>query len=131
MAIRCITKDLTLCDYHVQHKLTRKIDLIGVFTAFWTDDLFPRQLPEFCVYAELVNGEGKQRFTARISLKGTDEVIAEYPTGEIYFPDPYVIKPLAIYIGDLLIRESGVYLVKLFQGDHELGEAEFLAGQGD
>lgn len=130
MAIRCITKDLTICDYHEQRPRSRKVDLIGVTTSFWAVDGFPHTVREFCVYAELVNGVGNQTFRIKLFEKGSEDPLREYAPQEVYFPDQFVIKPFAAYISGLTLFAPGVYLIKLFNGVDEIGETEFLAGEG-
>lgn len=130
MGVRLIPKDLIICaNLHIDRQ-SKAYTLNDVFWGFYSLDGFPCNMEEFCVFAQLTNGNGKYAFNLTVNKAGETETLRSYPTPEILFPDEKVVKSLNMRIGDLELPEEGIYEFRLFDGDTELGFTQIYAGDG-
>ena len=112
-SINPVARALTLCDYHMGYS-DGKVDLFGVFDAIRPEQGFPHAHPQFCVFAQLVNGLGEVSFFVDIRSTTDDELIWTTATRRLTFPNRTTLIKLALTIEGCRFDHPGLYLVQLF-----------------
>lgn len=97
-----IAKGLYLCDYHVGYQ-TGKVDLYGLFNAI-RPPVYPHTQRRFCVFAQLVNGQGRIPFFIDIRNAARDELVYTTARNVLSFPVRTAIVQVAMSIVRMLFR---------------------------
>jgi hypothetical protein len=107
MAVVPVAKAMYLCDYHVGYG-NGKVDLYGLFNAIRPEHGFPYSRGRFCVFAQLINGQGQVPFFIDIRFAPTDELVYTTQTRHLMFPDRNTIVQLAMGIEGCQLQSPGV-----------------------
>jgi hypothetical protein len=113
MAVVPVAKAMYLCDYHIGYS-NGKVDLYGLFNAIRPRHGFPYSRSRFCVFAQLINGQGQVPFFIDIRFAQTDALIYTTETRHLTFPNRTTIVQLALAIEGCRFESPGLYLLELF-----------------
>lgn len=105
---------ITLCDTLLIEEGTRKVALIGCFSAL-TARQFPTGPRTFFAYADLTDSEGS--FTAELIVSRLDTQEEIYRTQRsVHFADRLRVVRCGVKVADCRFPAPGEYLVTLFIG---------------
>jgi len=113
MAVVPVAKSLYLCDYHIGYG-NGKGDLYGLFNAIRPEDGFPYETGRFCVFAQLVNGQGQVPFYIDIRFAESEALVHTTETRTLTFTDRMSVVQLALTIEGCQFHSPGLYLLELF-----------------
>lgn len=113
-AIYPFARALFLCDYAVGYE-NGKTDLYGLFNAI-RPVAYPHTQSRFCVFAQLVGGQGKVSFYVDVLFRPRNELIWTTEVRQLDFPDRQTVVQLALEIQRCRFPEPGAYLLELYCG---------------
>ena len=108
-----VAKSLFHCDYHVGYS-DGKVDLYGIFNAIRPQGGYPHTHPQFCVFAQLVNGLGQVPFFVDIRDATSNQLIYTTGTNVLSFPNRTAVVQVALTIQGCTFPGPGLYFVELF-----------------
>lgn len=120
-----VAKGMYLCDYVIGAE-KGKVDLYGLFNAIGPQDGYPYTRGRFCVFAQLVGGQGKVPFFVDIRYAPTDELVYLTETKALDFPDRETIVQMAVGIEGCTFEKPGLYLLELFCDNQWVCDARLL-----
>jgi len=113
MAVVPVARAVYLCDYHVGYS-NGKVDLHGIFNAVRSEEGFPHTVRRFCVFAQLINGQGRVPFFIDIRFARTDQLVYTTEQRHLRFLDRTTIVQMALTIEGCRFQSPGLYLLELF-----------------
>lgn len=122
-----VAKSLFLCDRLVAYRYG-KVDLIGLFNAMRPPNGFPHTREPFCLFAQLIGGQGAVPFYIDIRFARTDELVRTTETRQLIFPDRSTIVQLAMTIEGCQFPEPGRYIIDLYCDNHWVADSRLLVG---
>lgn len=113
MAVVPVAKSIYLCDNHIGYG-NGKVDLYGLFNTIRPENGFPYTRSRFCVFTQLINGQGEVPFFIDIRFAETDALVHTTETRSLTFPDRTTVVQMALTIEGCRFQSPGLYLLELF-----------------
>ncbi len=119
---------VVICDLIIRDELTKKLSLIGVFSAIHGVNLPVTLASSMHLYAALTDGRGEYR--SRIVVRHLETETAVFQAeGPLMFQDPQQVVELNFRLPQVSFPQWGRYEVALFADDQWLGSRTFAVCQ--
>ena len=119
-----IVLSINICDSIIRDEITKKVSLIGLFSAIRVKT-FPSTHSLFHVYAALTNGHGPYKTSLKIVSVEDNKVILQID-GDLNFIDPLQIVELNIGLQGVSFNKAGKYGVQIWCNDSLIGSRDFM-----
>ncbi len=117
---------VVICDLIIRDEMTKKLSLIGVFSAIHGVQL-PIVLPaSMHLYAALTDGRGEYRSRITVRHLETETVIFQ-AEGPLMFQDPQQVVELNMKLPHVSFPHWGRYEIALYADEQFLGSRTFTA----
>lgn len=115
---------IVICDLIIRDELTKKLTLVGVFSAVYGNKLPVVLAGSMHLYAALTDGRGE--YKSRIVIRHLDsEAVIFQAEGPLVFQDPQQVVELNIKLPQVSFPQWGRYEISLYSEDQLLGSRTF------
>jgi hypothetical protein len=115
---------IVICDLIIRDELTKKLTLVGVFSAIYGAKLPVVLSGSMHLYAALTDGRGEYKSRIMIRHLETEAVIFQ-AEGPLVFQDPQQVVELNIKLPQVSFPQWGRYEIALFAEEQLLGSRTF------
>ena len=115
---------INICDTVIRDEMTKKISLIGLFSAIRTHN-FPCTHNQIYVYVALTEGHGKYKTEIRF-LEADNETPIAGIAGELDFASPLHVAELNTCWQQLCFPRPGQYIVQVLCDNQFVGSRRFM-----
>ena len=119
-----IVLSINICDTIIRDEITKKVSLMGLFTAIKANT-FPVTHPLFHVYVALTNGHGEYKTSLRIVSIADGKTILNID-GNLNVANPLQVAELNIGLQGLRFDKAGKYSVQVWCNDGFIGSRDFM-----
>jgi len=119
-----IVLSINICDTIIRDEVTKKVSLIGLFSAI-NAKTFPTVHPMFHVYVALTNGHGLYKTTLRIVGSSNGQSIFNMD-GDLNIASPLQVVELNIGLQGLQFKDPGKYSVQVICNGEPIGMRDFM-----
>ena len=119
-----IVLSINICDTIIRDETTKKVSLIGLFSAIKANT-FPSTHSLFHVYVALTNGHGLYKTTLRIVSVENNEVLINID-GDLNVTSPLQVTELNIGLQGLRFNKPGKYSVQVLCNGDPIGSRDFM-----
>lgn len=119
-----IVLSINICDTIIRDEVTKKVSLIGLFSAI-NAKTFPVVHPMCHVYVALTNGHGLYKTTIRIAnIDNSQNIFCM--DGELNIANPLQVTELNIGLKGLEFKQPGKYSVQVICNGEPVGSRVFM-----
>lgn len=119
-----IVLSVNICDTIIRDETTKKVSLIGLFSAIKANT-FPSTHSLFHVYVALTNGHGLYKTSLRIVNIQKNEVLISID-GDLNVANPLQVIELNVGLQGLRLSGPGKYSVQVLCEGEPIGSREFM-----
>jgi hypothetical protein len=119
-----IVLSINICDTIIRDEKTKKVSLIGLFSAIHANS-FPAVHPSMHIYVALTNGHGEYNLDIRF-VRAEDNVTIVAMQGKINFVNPLQVVELNLEWRGLKFDKAGEHHVEVLCNDQPIGTRKFV-----